>query len=335
MKTNKEFLNNLFTTQENNLDFIEDLINYLNNPFSLIESSKCDYNHEMKEEIISAFIDKVKPLNNQEYTKKCLKRSLFVKDVNKYKTNPYLKLLGNLSFNSSEWKLEQITIKPYEIFIAGDSYLQADDNKYFAQLGVMNEEYSYPSLSLCGREWMSLSPNEIETMELPLKVVKGKILVLGLGLGYFAYMASRKDDVDDIYIVEMDKEIINLFKENILPKFEHKEKIHIIKDDAFRFIENVNDRDYDYIFSDLWHDTGDGCDMYLTLKSRLDSFKYTRCLYWIEESIVTQLAMYVTGALEREDDSPLSNKLKSYKFDDIYDYRKVFTFHGLIELFKK
>lgn len=335
MKTNKEFLNELFLTHEKNLDFIEDLIVYFNNPFSLLSKPKSKYDHEIKTEIIDSFIEKVSPIHDKENTKKLLKRALNVKNISKYKDNPYLKLLGDLSFNSSEWELSKITIKPYEVFIAGDSYLQGDDNKYFAQLGFLKEEYSYPSLSLCGREWMSLSPNEIETMDLPIKVVKGKVLVLGLGLGYFAYMASLKDEVKEIYVVEMDKDIINIFKENILPKFEYKEKIHIIKDDAFRFIEEVNDGDYDYIFSDLWHDTSDGCDMYLKLKSRLDSFTYTNCLYWIEESIVTQLALYVTGALSYDDDSELSNKLKQYKFENIYDYRKVFTFHGLIELFKK
>lgn len=335
MKTIKEFLDELFITQDKNLDFLEDLISYLNNPFSLISSPKSSYNHEIKNELIDAFGEKVSPLIDKENAKKYLKASLCAKNISKYKNNPYLKLLDGVSINSSEWELSKITIKPYEIFIAGNSYMQGDSNRYFAQLGFLKEEYCYPSLSLCGREWMSLSPNEIETMDLPIKAVKGKVLVLGLGLGYFAYMASIKEEVKDVYVVEMDKDIINIFKENILPKFEYKEKIHIIKDDAFHFIESVNDEDYDYIFSDLWHDVGDGCDMYLDLKSRLDTFKYTRCLYWIEESIVTQLSMYVTGALYRKDDSPLYDKLKEYDFKDIYDYRKVYTFYGLIDLFKK
>ena len=319
MKTTKEFLDELFLVQDKNLDFLEDLITYLNNPFPLISSPKSIYNHEIKNELIDAFIEKVSPLNDKENAKKYLKSAICFKNILKYKNNPYLKLLDGVSFNSFEWELSKITIKPYEIFIAGNSYMQGDSNKYFAQLGFLKEEYSYPSLSLCGREWMSLSPNEIETMDLPIKAVKGKILVLGLGLGYFAYMASIKEEVKDVYVVEMDKNIINIFKESILPKFEHKEKIHIIKDDAFRFIESVNDEEYDYIFSDLWHDVSDGCDMYLKLKSRLDSFKYTRCLYWIEESIVTQLSMYVTGALYRKDDSPLYAKLKELKLNDIYD----------------
>lgn len=335
MKTNKEFLDELFSTHNSNLDFIEDLITYLNNPFSLLSSPKSKYDHEAKNEIIDAFIEKVKPLNNAENCKKYLKRALRVKNILKYKNNPYLKLLNGVTFDLDDWELSTITIKPYEIFISGDSYLQADDNKYFADLGYLKEEYSYPSLSLCGREWMSLCPNEIETMDIPIKTIRGKVLVLGLGLGYFAYMASIKDNVKDVYVVEMDKDIINIFKEKILPKFEHKEKIRIIKDDAFEYIKRVNDGEFNYIFSDLWHDTSDGCDMYLKLKSRLDLFKYTTCIYWIEQSIITQLYLYMVGALNRDDNNELSTQLKDMKLTTIYDYRKVFTFHSLMDLYKK
>ena len=42
---------------------------------------------------------------------------------------------------------------------------------------------------------MSLKPNEIETMEQPIENANGNILVYGLGLGYFAFMASQKNSV--------------------------------------------------------------------------------------------------------------------------------------------
>ena len=59
---------------------------------------------------------------------------------------------------------------------------------------------------------MSITPNEIETMEEAVKAATGKVIVYGLGLGYYPYMISLKDEVKEIVIVENDIKIINLFK---------------------------------------------------------------------------------------------------------------------------
>ena len=73
---------------------------------------------------------------------------------------------------------------------------------------------------------MSISPNEVFTMDQPIKKAKGKVLTLGCGMGYFAYMVSLKEDVESITIVELEQSVINLFEIYLLPQFENKDKIN-------------------------------------------------------------------------------------------------------------
>ena len=59
---------------------------------------------------------------------------------------------------------------------------------------------------------MLITPNEIETMKKSISEATGNVLTYGLGLGYYAYMVSMKENVESVTIVEKDKEIIDLFK---------------------------------------------------------------------------------------------------------------------------
>ena len=132
-------------------------------------------------------------------------------------------------------------------------------------------------------EWMLITPNEINTMQPIIDEVKGNVVAFGLGLGYFAYMAGIKDDVNSVTIVERDENVIKLFEENILSKFSCKNKIKIIKCDAFEFAKDMNG--YDYAFVDLWHDVSDGVDLYLKMRSmEKENIKYR---YWIEDSLLS------------------------------------------------
>lgn len=85
-----------------------------------------------------------------------------------------------------------------------------------------------------------MKPSEIETMRAPIEEATGRVVTFGLGLGYFAYMVSEKPDVTSLDIVERSEEAIALFERNILPQFPNKEKIRIIRSDAFGFLnENM------------------------------------------------------------------------------------------------
>lgn len=112
------------------------------------------------------------------------------------------------------------------------------------------------------------------------------MLTFGLGLGYFAYMVSEKNDVSAVTIVEQNKDVINIFKRYILPQFRNGGKIKIVKGDAFRYAgEQIAKEDYDFVFTDLWHDVSDGLDMYIRMKEYEKLCPDTVFSYWIEKSM--------------------------------------------------
>ena len=98
-------------------------------------------------------------------------------------------------------------------------------------------------------------------------------------------MCSLKDDVKSVTIVEKDERVIKLFKEYILPYFVSIEKINIIKEDAYAYLSKMNDDMYDYVFVDIYHDAGDGKEVYLKMNQYRNRFKKTIFEYWIYNTI--------------------------------------------------
>ena len=139
---------------------------------------------------------------------------------------------------------------------------------------------------------MSISPNEVFTMDQPIKKAKGKVLTLGCGMGYFAYMVSLKEDVESITIVELEQSVINLFEIYLLPQFENKDKITIIKGDAIEFLHNMEDGTFDYCFADIWIGIEDIVP-YFAVKEIGRHFQKTKIEYWIEDSFAILLASNV------------------------------------------
>lgn len=216
-------------------------------------------------------------INN--YFRKSIKRL----NISDYTNNPYYKniLVEGTKFNN--WEIKYESYKPYEAFIYDDLIINGDIE--IPCVGYFKEEFKYLAVLENNNEWMMITPNEINTMQGIIDSVSGNVVTLGLGLGYFAYMASLKDDVKSITVVERDKNVIELFSKVILPKFEHKDKIKIVNEDAFEFAKR--DNNFDYAFVDLWHDVSDGVNLYLKMK-KLEK-NNTKYFYWIEKSIISKL----------------------------------------------
>ena len=139
---------------------------------------------------------------------------------------------------------------------------------------------------------MSVTPNEVYTVQPAIDNAKGKVLTLGCGMGYFAYMASLKDEVESITIIELEQDVIDLFENSILPQFENKDKITVIKADAIEFMKDINDGDYDYNFADIWIGI-DQIEPYLAVKEVCRRFRKTKIDYWMEEAFATLLTYNV------------------------------------------
>lgn len=205
--------------------------------------------------------------------------------TNDYKENDYYKNIINPKIKQDNIEFKYEYYKPYKGFVFND--IEKDlEGRMYPQVGFFEEHFRYPAILENGRIWMTVTPNEIETMKSPIEKAHGKVLTLGLGLGYYQYMISNKTNVDEIYIIDKNETIINLFKKYILPQFQNKDKIKIIHADAFEFLKNdMSKYNFNFVFSDLWHDVSDGVDMYLDIKNYEKLYPNINFEYWIEKSI--------------------------------------------------
>ena len=221
---------------------------------------------------------------DREIIERYLRPSIEVLDEQAFLKNPYLRTVRFPEKARGRWKLEQLSYQPYELFVR-DELLVTPDGREIPRLGCFRKSVEYPAVLEGGREWMTVTPNEIATMEEAVGRARGQVVAMGLGLGYFAFRASEKSEVKKVTVIERDTDVIALFREEILPQFPCGEKIEIIQDDAFDFAQKcLPERGADYVFVDLWHDTADGTPMYLSMK-KLEKRTRAEFGYWIEPSI--------------------------------------------------
>ena len=216
-----------------------------------------------------------------------IRPSVHLLDADSYRQNPFYKNISIPCQLFGSWKTAYESYKPYELFVCNDVVLY-DDFKEVPQLGFFEEPFKFPVIYQDNREWMAIKPNEIETMRIPIQNASGDVVAFGLGIGYYAYMVSLKPEVKSVTIVETDSNVIELFMRFILPQFSEGHKIKIIQSDAFEFVRS-NVSSFDFAFVDLWHDAGDGVELYVKMR-RLESFwPETRWMYWVEDTLLSHL----------------------------------------------
>lgn len=206
-----------------------------------------------------------------------------------YRMNPYYRQIRIPEAHLGNWKLTVEKYKPYEAFVCDDIRLD-EEFREIPQIGFFDTEFSFPAVMENGREWMAIKPNEIETMRLPIARATGKVVAFGLGMGYYAFMVSEKPEVKKLTIVERDENVIALFREYILPQFPQKDKIDIVRQDAFEFVANhMAGSGYEHAFVDLWHDVSDGYPLYKRMKALEKNSPDTLFSYWIEDALLSHL----------------------------------------------
>ena len=197
--------------------------------------------------------------------------------------NPYMRCIRFPQAVQGRWEMTRMAYEPYELFVR-DDLLCLPDGREIPRLGYFDRRFAYPAVLEGGREWMTVTPNEVATMAPALSQVRGRVAVMGLGLGYFAFMASEKNDVRAVTVVERDADVIALFERHLLPQFAHREKVRLVRADAFDLAQAGLDG-FDCAFVDLWHDVSDGAPMYLRMKALEARSPGMRFFYWIETSI--------------------------------------------------
>lgn len=299
----------LLETKEENIamaSMLNELCFSLDQFKELKDIDKSEIETKCKEIFIDAFELDEENKDNARIINQYLSKCFSLSDINEYESNPYKKSVNIKNIIQNPYKLHYLSYPEYSFFPLDD--IEVDEKDYYreySKLSYFTKEYNYLTLSKNNNIWMCITPNEINTMKPHLAKAKGKVVTFGLGLGYFAFMASNKAEVSKVIVVERDENIVNLFNEHLLGLFPHKEKIEIITIDAFDYIKKTHLAGYDYAFFDLWHNAEDGLPLYINV---LEEDIHCPTGFWIEESLI---AMYRRCLL-----TVIEESLQGYTDDD-------------------
>ena len=216
-----EYINQMFDIMEDNKNLASMFLDILHNSQNIVAqyNNKLSYFDNIKNlfEIDKDFINYYKKYN--------LEKSFVMQNIDEYLNNPYVK---NIKLNKiiidDKHKFEELKYLPYECFLCKNIHIDSSYLEHI-KIGYFTKEYSYLTLLEDESIWMLITPHEINTMKEAVNNAKGNVVTFGLGLGYYAYMCSIKEDVKSVTIIERDCKTINLFKKYILPQFENKDKI--------------------------------------------------------------------------------------------------------------
>ena len=273
--------------------------------------------HDENQAVLNVLCDSLGLEKDDEVLEEYVLNNLKKLNPKDYIDNPYVKAIKKTG-RKGKYALKYIDYTPYQLFAFDD--IKLNRYKEYSQIGYFENKFSYLALTEGNNIWMSLNPNEIETMKPYINKARGNVLVLGLGMGYVPFMLSLKNCVKSITIVERDQEIINLFNELIYPSFPNKEKIKIIKGDAVEYARKAQkEATHDYVFADLWHDPEDGLPLFVSLK-RIN--KDIDC--WLEVSMYALLRRCMITLVEEQLDGL---KEEDYKFAKTYTDKVINAFY--------
>lgn len=210
--------------------------------------------------------------------------SLHELETEPYRNDTYFQNIRIPKDIRGKWELKEEILQPFEPFVCNDIVI-TEDRRMIPQIGFFKKPYTFPAVLENGREWMTLQPNEMVTTYPAIDTAQGRVLTYGLGLGYFAYHAAQKAEVESVTVVDVSEDVIHLFEKHILPQFPHKEKIRLVREDAFTFAAAKMEGNFDFVFGDIWHDAGDGRDLYLRMKAWEAQYPDIRFSFWLEDTI--------------------------------------------------
>lgn len=221
-----------------------------------------------------------------------IKRRFHVLEPSMFADDPYYANIRLPEAPSGGFALTHNAFEACEIFTCDLPRERLPWNAGMAEMGIFTERFEYPAIMEKGRTWMSVTPNEITTVRPHIEAARRRVLALGLGMGYYAYMAALKPEVESVTTVEISPDVIALFEAHILPQFPEyaRRKVRIVRNDAFRYISRLRDGEFDACFADVWLGQEDGAEAYLRLKRMARKFGHMSISYWIEDSILDHLA---------------------------------------------
>ena len=247
-------------------------------------------------------------VDDREVEERYLRHAVHRLNAQACRKDPYYTAIRLPETARGRWRMGYRTIEPYELFTS-DDLLVLPDGREIPQTGFFTESFRAPIVEENGREWMTVTPSEINTMTADIQAAFGKVAVFGLGLGYYAFMVSQKPEVTRVVVVERDPEVISLFREFILPQFPNRAKITLVEADAYEFADKMEPEHFDCAYVDIWHDVLDGVAMYLRMKRLECRSPGTKFLYWIEPSMLAWLRGMALMEIEEKTEGPMTRTL--------------------------
>lgn len=109
-----------------------------------------------------------------------LDKESIIFDTKEFAENPYFK---NIKFENQaygDFELAYDEMRPYELQIYDAPCRLASLPVDVPRIGCFTENFRYPLIyqKSIGRTWMSVTPNEVFTMQEPIRRAKGKVLTL-------------------------------------------------------------------------------------------------------------------------------------------------------------
>ncbi len=234
-------------------------------------------------------VDAERSVRDRIFIRDYIAPSVRLLDAERYINDPYYQNVKIKNVRDGKWELRWESYAPYRGVISGDMAI-SDDMREYAPLGFFTEKFDFPAVLEDKNEWMTLTPVDMDTCQDAIARARGKVVTFGLGLGYFAYMAANKDEVDEVTVVELSKDVIALFKKHVFPYFPFPQKIKIVNEDAFVYAERQMPRErFDFAFVDTWRDASDGAPMYRRMKALEHLSPGTEFSYWIENFLISRL----------------------------------------------
>jgi hypothetical protein len=156
-----------------------------------------------------------------------------------------------------------------------------------------------PALLRDGETWMSISPLEIESEEIGIRAGHGRVLILGLGLGWAAAATACLPAVNRVTVVERDPEVIALHQGlDIFSQLDPsaREKLEIVEADAFGYvpIEPV-----DVMIPDIWQPLVGG-DRVAEVRRMQSNVGATAVYFWGQELEIARHAAAAGRPLDYE-----------------------------------
>lgn len=263
---------------------------------------------------------------------------VFQLDPQSYISNPFYQRVKPVPIIQGKWRLGYETYLPFQGVLTGD-VISIQTHHYLdaTPIGYFSEPFYYLVIKQQEITWMSVTPFEINTMKPVIDKMNGKVVTLGLGLGYFASMVALKPQVSEVLVIEKDKQVIQLFLTHIYPHLENKEKIKIHHQDAYDYLK-TNAHEFDHLFVDIHHTAEDGLPMYIRMKKLEKLSRSGKWHYWLESSILALFRRYMIIFLQEQllsfDESKYQNPttLEDYLYQGLFKVNQDIIISSLIDL---